>query len=132
MGVRILLVVCFILLGLAPSRADTVDLPGLQRDSQAYVAGLTKRAPAGGTLAARHAAEQQAAAAIAKQDWPAATIALEARVAQGDATAKQYLDLATAQSRRSPPNPRLALLAAWMAVTSMPWPNDISYGSSPQ
>lgn len=118
MGVRILLVLSFILLGLASSRADTVDLPGLQRDSQAYVTSLTRRVPAGGTPAARHAAEQQAAAAIAKQDWPAAVTALEARIAQGDATAKQFLDLAAAQSRRAPPNSRLALFAAWLAVTN--------------
>jgi uncharacterized protein YfaS (alpha-2-macroglobulin family) len=113
-----LLVLGFMLLGLVASRADPVDLPGLQRDAQAYVASLTKRAPAGGTPAARHAAEQQAAAAIAKQDWPAAAAALEARIAQGNATAQQYLDLATAQSRRSPPNPRLQLLAAWQAVSN--------------
>ncbi|HEX3990172.1 MAG TPA: alpha-2-macroglobulin [Acetobacteraceae bacterium] len=117
MGLRILLLLCFILLGLATSRADPVDLPGLQHDSQAYVTSLTKRFPAGSTPAARHAAEQQAAAALAKQDWPAAATALETRIAQGDATAKQYLDLATAQSRRAPPNPRLALYAAWMAVS---------------
>ncbi len=118
MYVRILLVLSFILLGLASSRAENLDLPGLQRDSQAYVASLTKRVPAGGTPAARRTAEQQAAAAIAKQDWPTAVTALEARIAQGDATTKQYLDLATAQSRRSPPNPRLSLFAAWQAVTN--------------
>ena len=116
MSVRILLVLGFFLLGLMPARADNLELPGLQRDSQAYVASLTKRVPAGGIPAARRAAEQQAAAAIAKQDWAAAATALEARVAQGEATAKQFQDLATAQSRRTPPNPRLALFAAWQAV----------------
>ena len=118
MGLRILLLLCFILFGLGACVPITVDLPGLQHDLQAYVASLTKRFPAGSTPTARHAAEQQAAAAIARQDWPAAATALEARIAQGDAAAKQYLDLATAQSRRSPPNPRLALFAAWMAVSS--------------
>ncbi len=117
MAVRILLMLAFILCGVATSRADGLELPGLQRDSQAYVAALTKRVPAGGTPAARRALEQQATAAMAKQDWPAAATALEARIAQGGATAKQYIDLATAQSRRSPPNPRLALLAAWMGFT---------------
>jgi alpha-2-macroglobulin len=92
MGFRILLVLCFVLFGLGASRADpTVDLPGLQHDAQAYVASLTKRFPAGGTPTARRAAEQQAVAAIAKQDWPTAATALEARIAQGDATAKQFL-----------------------------------------
>src|ERR1700704_1183277 len=37
MGLRILLVLCFALLGLGSSRADPVDLPGLQHDSPAYV-----------------------------------------------------------------------------------------------
>ncbi len=118
MGVRILLVLSFILSGLHPARAEKLDLPGLQHDSQAYADSLTKRVPAGGTPAARRAAEQQATAAIAKQDWPAAATALEARIAQGEATAKQFLDLATAQSRRSPSNPRLELFAAWMAVSN--------------
>jgi uncharacterized protein YfaS (alpha-2-macroglobulin family) len=118
MALRLLLVLSLIVLGIAPSRADNLELPGLQHDSQAYVASLTKRVPAGGTPAARRAAEQQAATALARQDWPAAVTALEARVAQGDATGKQYLDLATAQSRRTPPEPRLALLAAWMGFSN--------------
>lgn len=118
MTIRILLVLSFILLGIAPSRADNPELPGLQRDSQAYVAGLTRRVPAGGNPAARRAAEQQAASAIARQDWPAAVTALEARIAQGDATAKQFLDLASAQLHRAPPEPKLALLAAWMGFTN--------------
>lgn len=118
MGLRILLVLGFLLLGVTPSCAENLDLPGLQRDSQAYVSSLTKRIPAGGTPAARRAAEKQAAAAIAKQDWPTAVTALEARIAQGDATAKQFLALAAAQSRRTPPNPRLTLFAAWQAVAN--------------
>ncbi len=118
MYARILLVLSLLLPGLTAAHAEGLDLPGLQGDSQAYVASLTKRVPAGGTPAARHTAEQQAAAAIAKQDWPAAATALETRIAQGNATAKQFLDLATAQSRRDPPNPRLALFAAWQAVTN--------------
>ena len=118
MAARLLLVLGLVLLLVAPSRADTLELAGLQRDSQAYVSSLAKRLPAGGTPAARRAAEQQAAAAIANQDWAAAAIALEARVAQGEVTSKQYLDLAKAQSRRSPPEPRLALFAAWMSFAS--------------
>jgi uncharacterized protein YfaS (alpha-2-macroglobulin family) len=126
MAARILLLLIVILLNAVPSRADTLELPGLQRDSQAYVSSLTKRVPAGGTPAARRTAEQQAAAAIAKQDWAAAATALEARIAQGEATSKQYLDLAKAQSRRSPPEPRLALVAAWMGFsTSQPGEGEI-------
>jgi len=118
MAVRILAVLCLFLLSALPSRADNLQLPGLQRDAQAYVATLTKRVPAGGTQAARKTAEQQAATAIAKQDWPAAVTALEARIAQGEATSKQYLDLARAQAKRTPPESRLSLFAAWMGFTS--------------
>jgi uncharacterized protein YfaS (alpha-2-macroglobulin family) len=118
MAIRLLLILSWILLSLAPSRADNLELPGLQRDSQAYVNSLTKRFPAGGTPGARKAAELQAAAAIAKQDWPGAVTALEARIAQGEATAKQFLDLATAQMRRAPPEPKLALFAAWMGFSN--------------
>jgi uncharacterized protein YfaS (alpha-2-macroglobulin family) len=117
MTVRILLLVALLLLRVVPCHADTLELPGLQRDAQSYVANLTKRFPAGGTPAARRAAEEQAATALAKQDWPAAVTALEARVAQGDATAKQFLDLARANLRRTPPDTRQALFAAWMGFT---------------
>ena len=118
MAARLLLILSFILLGVPPLRADDLELPGLRHDSQVYVDNLTKRFPAGGTPAVRKAAEQQAAAAIAKQDWPAAVTALEARVAQGQATAKQFLDLATAQLRKAQPEPRLALFAAWANFNS--------------
>ncbi len=118
MAVRILLVLSLILSVIAPSRADKLQLPGLQRDAETYVSNLIKRAPAGGTPAARRTAEQQATAAIAKQDWQAAVTALETRIAQGEATSKQYLDLASAQMRRTPPDPRLALLASWAAFST--------------
>jgi alpha-2-macroglobulin len=117
MAFRLLLILGFILLGIAPSRADKLELPGLQRDADAYVTTLTKRFPAGSTPAVRKTSEQQAAAAIAKQDWPAAIEALEGRVAEGDAMAKQFLDLASAQMHRQPPAPKLALLAAWQSFT---------------
>jgi uncharacterized protein YfaS (alpha-2-macroglobulin family) len=117
MAVRILFALSLFLLTATASLADNLELPGLQRDAQAYVASLTHKFPAGGTPAARRAAEQQAAAALAKKDWPAAATALEDRVAQGDASARQFLDLATAQSRRTPPDPRHALLAAWQGFT---------------
>ncbi|MSP00734.1 MAG: alpha-2-macroglobulin family protein [Acetobacteraceae bacterium] len=116
MAARILFVLGLFLLAAMPCRAAAPDLPGLQRDAQAYILSLTKRVPAGGTPAARRTAEQQAAAAMAKQDWPAAVTALETRVAQGEVTPKQLLDLATAQMQRTPPDPKAALHAAWMSL----------------
>ena len=93
--------------------ADDFTLPGLEADSDAYAQTLTSRFPAGGTPQARKAAEQAAAAAIRKQDWAAAAAAWEARIAQGDATAAQWLALADAQMKRTPPNANRALQAAW-------------------
>ena len=83
--------------------ADDFTLPGLEADSGAYEHTLTSRFPAGGTPQARKQAEQAAAAAIRKQDWAAAAAAWETRIAQGDATAAQWLALAEAQMRRTPP-----------------------------
>ncbi len=96
-----------------PGRADDFSLPGLDSDSDAWNAALEKRFPAGGTPAARRTAEQQAAAALQKKDYTAAAVALEQRIALGNATAQQFLDLANAYLHRMPPDPGKALLAAW-------------------
>ncbi|HEY6431937.1 MAG TPA: hypothetical protein VIZ17_08135, partial [Acetobacteraceae bacterium] len=98
--------------------ADDFTLPGLEADSAAYEKTLTSRFPAGGTPQARKQAEQTAAAATRKQDWAAAAAAWEARVAQGDATAAQWLALAEAQMRRTPPDANHALQAAWQNFSS--------------
>ncbi len=95
--------------------AQGFDLPGLDHDSAAYQSALAARNPAGGTPKARRQAEQQAQAATARNDWAAAAAAWEARVAAGEATADQYLALAQAQRRRTPPDPNHALQAAWLA-----------------
>ena len=79
---------------------------------------LTARFPAGGTPQARKQAEQAAAAAIRKQDWAAAAAAWETRIAQGDATPAQWLALAEAQMRRTPPEATHALQAAWQNFSS--------------
>ena len=84
----------------------------------AYARTLTSRFPAGGTPQARKQAEQAAAAAIRKQDWAAAAAAWETRIAQGDATAAQWLALAEAQMRRTPPEANHALQAAWQNFSS--------------
>ena len=98
--------------------ADDFTLPGLEADSAAYAQTLTSRFPAGGTPQARKAAEQAAAAAIRKPDWAAAAAAWETRIAQGDATAAQWLSLADAQMHRTPPDANHALQAAWQNFSS--------------
>jgi uncharacterized protein YfaS (alpha-2-macroglobulin family) len=93
--------------------AEDFTLPGLQADSDAYANSLTARFPAGGTPQARRQAEQAAAAAIRKQDWTAAAAAWETRMAQGDASPAQWMALAEAEMRRTPPDAKRALQAAW-------------------
>jgi uncharacterized protein YfaS (alpha-2-macroglobulin family) len=93
--------------------ADGFSLPGLEAGSDAYAHTLTSRFPAGGTPQARKAAEQAAAVAIRKQDWAGAAAAWETRIAQGDATASQWLSLAEAQMKRTPPEANRALQAAY-------------------
>ncbi len=114
MAVRILALLLGLLCWMPSPRAADLELPGLARDAHNYVTALTKRFPAGGTPAARRTAEQQAAAATQKKDWTAAANALEQRVALGDPTPAQLLDLARAQLARTPPDPQKALYAAWM------------------
>ncbi len=98
-----------------PAHADDFELPGLSQDSEAYQNALTKRHPAGGTATLRRAAEQQAIAAAAKKDWNAAAAALEERVSLGEPTAQLWLDLANAQLRRTPPDARKSVAAAWQS-----------------
>jgi uncharacterized protein YfaS (alpha-2-macroglobulin family) len=105
------------LLGALPAHADEFNPPGLRGDAQRYAGELHARAPAGGTPAARRAAEDLAAAAQAKNDPAAAATALEARIALGQETPKQWLDLAGALLSRAPPDARKALAAAWNAYS---------------
>ncbi len=110
------LMACLLLLLVAGNaRADDFELPGLAGDAQSYLTQLEKRFPAGGTTKARAAAEQQAAAALARKDFSAATAALEQRAGMGDVSSRQWLDLATAQLHRTPSDPHAALLASWRA-----------------
>ena len=71
----------------------------------------------------RHAAGAQGGGAAGTrgdrtQDWAAAAAAWEARIAAGDATPAQWLALAEAQLRRTPPEPAHALQAAWQNFSS--------------
>ncbi len=117
MVLRILLLLT-LLLTASPSWAANFELPGLSRDAQAYATSLTRRVPAGGTQAARRAAEQQAAIAIGRQDWSGAVTFLETRIAQGDASARQFFNLSVAQMRRSPADPQRSLHAAWLSFSA--------------
>jgi len=113
-GLRLLTLLFAALLSLTvPSRAEDFDLPGVSGDARAYENALTRRFPAGGTQQARRQAEQQATAAFQKQDWAGTIIALEQRVALGDAGAVHWMGLATAYLRRTPPDAQKGLLAAW-------------------
>ena len=93
--------------------ADEFRLPGLEADSDAYANSLTAHFPAGGTPQARRQAEQAAAAASRKQDWAAAAAAWETRMGLGDASPAQWMALAEAEMRRTPPEATRALQAAW-------------------
>ena len=117
---RFLLLLPALLLALAgpAAHAEDFDLPGIQGPTDTYIDGLTARFPTGASAAVRRAAEQQAAAAIAKRDWPAAIAALELRIAQRDASAVHYADLANALLRRAPPETDKALYAGWQAFQS--------------
>src|SRR5579863_1472642 len=99
--------------------ADDFTLPGLDSDANAYESTLTSHFPAGGTPAARKQSEAQAAAAIKKQDWPAAVAALERRIGQGDATSDQWMALAEAEMHRTPPDAKHALQAAWQSYSAV-------------
>jgi uncharacterized protein YfaS (alpha-2-macroglobulin family) len=108
-----LLVVALLGLVCGAAWADEFRLPGLEADSDAYANSLTAHFPAGGTPQARRQAEQAAAAAIRKQDWAAAAAAWETRIGLGDASPAQWMALAEAEMRRTPPEANRALQAAW-------------------
>jgi len=117
---RFALTLAALLLLAAGAGAAEFNLPGVERDSNAYLSRLTAKFPAGATPQARRQAEQAADAAIRQQNWAAAATALETRIGHGDPTASQWLALAQAQLRRTPPEPRRALEAAWQAFTASP------------
>ncbi|HUZ64427.1 MAG TPA: alpha-2-macroglobulin [Acetobacteraceae bacterium] len=113
-------VVACLCLSAAVAAAATFDLPGLSGDSYAYQAALRRRFPAGATTQDRLAAEQAAHAAAAKGDWAGAAAAWERRIGAGQAAPDQWLALAKAQMRRSPPDATHALDAAWQAYIRVP------------
>lgn len=104
------------LLAAAPARG--FEIPGLQRDADAYAAGLRPTAPA--TPQARAAADRRVAEVAGQNTVPELIAALEARIALGEATEAHWLRLAEAWQRRTPPNGERALQAAWQAFMMVP------------
>ena len=98
-----------------PAEAADFDLPGLDVESSAFVAGLAKAFPTGGTADSRSQAEARAAAAMARNNWTAAATALESRLGQSEPTAQLWLQLSQAELKRIPSDPRRALDAAWQS-----------------
>jgi uncharacterized protein YfaS (alpha-2-macroglobulin family) len=115
-----IVLIAVLLLGARPLRADDFNPPGLATDAERYQADLHRHAPAGGTPAARRAAEDQAAAALARNDWTQVAEALETRIGLGQETPQQWLDLADALLHRAPPDARHAVAAAWNGYTGLP------------
>lgn len=109
------LILCLALLA-AP--AGAFEIPGLQRDAEAYASSLRPAAPA--TPQARAAAERRIAELAAQGNWGELVGALEARIALGEASEAHWLRLAEAWQRRSPPNGERALQAAWQAFMAVP------------
>ena len=109
-----------LLLLLVALPAQAFDLPGLGRDAGQYREQLERRFPAGGTPQQRSAAETRATTAERQNNWPNAAQAWEERAGMGDVTAAQWLSLARAQLRRAPPEPALALHAAWQNFMLVP------------
>ncbi|WP_424812553.1 alpha-2-macroglobulin family protein [Roseococcus sp. YIM B11640] len=110
----------FLLLVLLAPAAHAFDLPGLSRDSGQYRNELERRFPAGGTPQQRTAAEARAATAERQNNWANAAQAWEERAAMGEASPAQWLSLARAQLRRTPPEAARALSAAWQNFMSVP------------
>ena len=100
--------------------AGAVDLPGLSQDSALYREQLERRFPAGTTPQQRTAAESRASTAERQNNWAAAAQAWEERVAMGEAAPAQWLSLARAQLRRTPPEASRALAAAWQNFMLVP------------
>ncbi len=99
----------------AAAQSDTPDIPGLAGDASSFADTLAKPYPAGGTDASRRQSEARAATAALRNDWTAASTALEDRLGQGKPSFDLWRQLAQAELRRTPPDPRRAAEAAWQA-----------------
>ena len=101
------------------SAGPSFTLPGVATDAAAYARALTAKSPAGATAERRRQAEAAVGEAVLRRDWTAAVTGIEARIGMGnesgEADPSQWLALAQAQLRRTPADPKHALLAGWQA-----------------
>ena len=114
-----------ILLLAGPAWAEEFNVPGLQRDATAYAATLTAKSPAGLTQLQRRQAEQRAADATRRNDWPAVVAAIEARLGGGDPTPDLWMALARAHLAKKPTEPGRAAQSAWQAYTLLDEPASV-------
>ena len=112
--IRILLLAIALLFS---SQAGAFELPGLERDSAVYLRELQRRFPAGGSPQARRQAETRANDALRRNDWAGVVTAFEAGIGLGGGSTDNWLTLARAQLRKSPPDATKALQAAWQAFS---------------
>jgi uncharacterized protein YfaS (alpha-2-macroglobulin family) len=126
----VMLGVC-VVLGVQPARAqddanDEISLPGLQSDANALAAKLGQAFPAGATDDQKQQASDAASAATQSGNMAQAVPALDTLIgAEGDqASWRDWLALARAEMGVSPPQPQLALQAAWMAFTTIDQSSD--------
>lgn len=108
------------LVGCCAVPALAFQLPGLDADASRYESSLRGRAPAQPDPAERSRAASRATSAASEGNWGAAAAAWEVVIAHGGGTVASWLGLAEAQSRRQPPQPQLALAAAWQAFQNAP------------
>jgi len=106
--------ICFV--PVAPVHA--FDLPGIASDAERYEQGLRSRAPAQTDPAQRRAAVARALSASVASDWIATVAAWETAIGQGEDSVAAWLSLSDAQTKRQPPQPALALIAAWRAFSA--------------
>jgi uncharacterized protein YfaS (alpha-2-macroglobulin family) len=97
------------------AQAEDFQVPGLERDSQAYVAALQQRNPAGLSPQVKRQAQQRLNDATKKGDPAAQVMALETLLSGDDGTAAQWIALGRAQLAKAPPDAVHAAQAGWKA-----------------
>ena len=118
LGYGLVIAACVVanLPGAAAQDSDAVEIPGLATESGRFVDALSKPYPAGGTDATRRQSEARANAALMRNDWSGVASALEDRLGQGSPSFDLWRQLAQAELKRNPPDPRRAADAAWQAA----------------
>ncbi|GAB0113245.1 alpha-2-macroglobulin [Acidisoma sp. C75] len=107
----------------AQDASTELALPGLQQDAERFLATLRAAHPAGLSESALSQAADDAAAALDAQDFPRAVASSETFIGglpQNETpTPDLWRGLATAELKRTPPQPKPALFAAWFAFTTV-------------